>query len=71
VVLEDVADPDVVEQVARRVLQALTEPIELESTKVTVGASIGYMFCDVADMDAGTDPERLLRNADTSMYVAK
>jgi diguanylate cyclase len=71
VLLEDVADPDVAEQVARRVIQELSKPIELESTQVTVGASIGYVFCDVADMGAGTDPERLLRNADTSMYVAK
>jgi diguanylate cyclase (GGDEF)-like protein len=71
VLLEDVADADVAGQVARRVLQALTEPVKLESTEVTVSASIGYVFCDVPDMDDGTDPERLLRNADTSMYVAK
>jgi diguanylate cyclase (GGDEF)-like protein len=71
ILLEEVSVPDVAEQVARRVGQVLTEPVELESTKVTVGASIGYVFCDVAKTSDDIDPQHLLRNADASMYVAK
>jgi diguanylate cyclase (GGDEF)-like protein len=71
VLLEEVAEPDAAEQVASRVAHALAEPIQVESTKVTVAISIGYVFCDVAEMRDGADPQNLLRNADTSMYVAK
>ena len=67
VVLSDVADITDVEKVARRVLNRLSEPIALQSHNPVVTPSIGIALFP----QDGKDPDTLIRNADTAMYVAK
>ena len=55
------------ERVARRVVVAISEPFELCSHSVDIGASIG---CAVSP-DHGTSIEALMRAADIAMYRAK
>ena len=55
------------ERVARRVVVAISEPFELCSHSVDIGASIG---CAMAP-DHGTSIETLMRAADIAMYRAK
>jgi len=52
---------------AERVIQALSQPFDLDGHQVVVGASIGIA---VAPHD-GKDPDGLLRNADMALYRAK
>jgi predicted signal transduction protein with EAL and GGDEF domain len=66
VVLSDV-DPGHVERVAKRILDRLSEPIALQSHNPVVTPSIGIAIYP----EDGTDPDTLVRNADTAMYVAK
>jgi predicted signal transduction protein with EAL and GGDEF domain len=66
VVLSDVAVTDI-EGVARRILDALSEPIALQSHNPVVTPSIGIAIFP----QDGQDPDTLVRNADTAMYVAK
>ncbi|RLA48989.1 MAG: GGDEF domain-containing response regulator [Gammaproteobacteria bacterium] len=67
VVLSDVADTAHIEGVARRILDALSEPIALQSHNPVVTPSIGIAIFP----QDGQDPDALVRNADTAMYVAK
>ncbi len=67
VVLSDVACTKHVERVARRILDTLSEPIALQSHNPVVTPSIGIAIYP----HDGTDPDTLVRNADTAMYVAK
>lgn len=67
VVLSDVPDITHIEGVARRLLETLSEPIPLQSHNPVVTPSIGIA---VYPQD-GENPEALVRNADTAMYVAK
>jgi predicted signal transduction protein with EAL and GGDEF domain len=67
VVLSDVADIGHIEKVATRILKTLSEPIPLQSHNPVVTPSIGIA---VFPQD-GEDPDTLVRNADTAMYVAK
>ncbi len=67
VVLSDVADIADIEGVARRILDALSQPIALQSHNPVVTPSIGIAIFP----QDGQDPETLVRNADTAMYVAK
>jgi len=67
VVLSDVADIADVEKVSRRILNSLSEPIALQSHNPVVTPSIGIALYP----QDGTDPDTLVRNADTAMYVAK
>ena len=67
VVLSDVSDLRHIEKVATRILQTLSEPIPLQSHNPVVTPSIGIA---VFPQD-GEDPDTLVRNADTAMYVAK
>jgi len=67
VVLSDVNDSVDVERVARRILNVLSEPIALQSHNPVVTPSIGIAIFP----QDGRDPETLIRNADTAMYVAK
>jgi EAL domain-containing protein (putative c-di-GMP-specific phosphodiesterase class I) len=55
------------EKLARRLLQALEEPISLAERPVSIGASIGIATSDSAEESA----EDLLRNADLAMYQVK
>jgi predicted signal transduction protein with EAL and GGDEF domain len=67
VVLSDVVDINDVEVVAKRILNTLSQPIALQSHNPVVTPSIGIA---VYPHD-GDDPDTLIRNADTAMYVAK
>ena len=62
--IESVAE---LERVARRVVLAVSEPFELSSHSVDIGASIGVAISP----DHGTSIEALMRAADIAMYRAK
>ena len=67
VVLSDVVDIADIEGVAQRILDSLSEPIALQSHNPVVTPSIGIALYP----RDGKDPDTLVRNADTAMYVAK
>src|SRR5881394_3351770 len=62
--IESVAE---IERVARRIVVAISEPFELSSHSVDIGASIGIAICP----DHGASIEALMRAADIAMYRAK
>ena len=62
--IESVAE---IERVARRVVLAISEPFELSSHSLDIGASIGVAISP----DHGTTVESLMRAADIAMYRAK
>ncbi len=64
-VLVDRAGPGAGLGIARRVLEALSEPVDFEGRVVRVTASIGVVE------QAGRSPDDVLRDADVAMYAAK
>src|SRR5213075_90449 len=56
-----------IERLARRIVLAISEPFELSSHSVDIGASIGIAMSP----DHGTSIEALMRSADIAMYRAK
>jgi diguanylate cyclase (GGDEF)-like protein len=56
-----------VETVTRKILKAVATPLKLHGLMATVSASIGIAMYP----DDGDDPQRLLKNADAAMYLAK
>jgi diguanylate cyclase (GGDEF)-like protein len=52
---------------ANRILQAITEPYDVEGRKVVIGTSIGITLAP----DDGDDGDALIRNADLALYKAK
>lgn len=67
VILTDLEDRTHVEDIAQKILVELARPVELGDAHVHISASIGITLYP----DDGSDPERLLQNADQAMYVAK
>ncbi len=67
VLLEDMAQPEDVPRVARKLLEALAEPFTVGGRELFLTASIGASLFP-AD---GDDAERLLQHADAAMYQAK
>ncbi len=67
VVLADLARAEDAATVARKILQAIAEPILLEGRSLTVSASIGAAIFP----QDGSSYATLLRNADSAMYRAK
>ncbi len=59
--LEDLDDP------LQRMMEAVSSPVSIGETTVTVGASIGITLCP----DDPGDADTLLRHADQAMYEAK
>jgi diguanylate cyclase (GGDEF)-like protein len=55
------------ENCARQMLKAMSAPFYIEDHEFFVGASIGV----AAYPQAGSEPQRLLKNADIAMYAAK
>lgn len=66
-VLEDIGNDADVERSCRRVIHGLSTPFAVDSYEFSVTASVGAAVFP----DDGTDPEVLIRNADTAMYAAK
>ncbi|EJL24762.1 bifunctional diguanylate cyclase/phosphodiesterase [Novosphingobium sp. AP12] len=67
IVVRDASDLRHVEQVARRVIQRLSQPYEIDHNTLFVGASIGSA---VGPRD-GSSVETLMRNADLALYRSK
>jgi diguanylate cyclase (GGDEF)-like protein len=59
--------PEEVTVLASRIIEVLSEPYEVDSQEVVVGASIGVA---IAPGD-GDDPDQLLKNADMALHRAK
>ncbi|MCI0756164.1 putative bifunctional diguanylate cyclase/phosphodiesterase [Teichococcus vastitatis] len=60
--------PDAADALARRLVSALEEPVDLDGHQVSVGVSIGIAL---ADRIGTTDPVQLMRDADLALYQAK
>ena len=67
IVMRDVSDAGRVSILARRVIDRLAQPYEIDNHTLYVGASIGSA-CGPQD---GADVETLMRNADLALYRAK
>ncbi len=68
VLIGDVEDRDAAEAVARKILSAIAEPIDLgDGVSATLGASIGIGLFP----DHGMEIDRLIAVADTAMYASK
>jgi diguanylate cyclase (GGDEF)-like protein/PAS domain S-box-containing protein len=67
VIEEDVRDPREAAQVATRILEALSGPVELAGLELRMRASIGISI----GPQHGSTPDALLKAADAAMYRAK
>jgi len=63
----NIESAEAIESIARRIVVAISEPFELCSHSVDIGASIGVALSP----DHGTSIESLMRAADIAMYSAK
>ena len=66
VLLEDLGDPTDAEEAAERIVNTLAVPFQIRGRDFTSHASIGVAFADHE-----SNPDQLLRDADTAMYAAK
>lgn len=67
IILDGVSSLDQVEEVATRLRQKFTDPVELKGYRVNVSASIGVSLSS----SQYTDEESMLQAADKAMYKAK
>ncbi len=67
VVLIDIARPEDVAQVARKILRTLSAPVDLGGDEIVLSASIGISLSP----EDGSDVKTLLRHADAALYYAK
>jgi diguanylate cyclase (GGDEF)-like protein len=67
VLQEDLEKPEQAGNLARRLIEAMAEPFDLEGRPIYLGVSIGV---SVSPSD-GADVDALLRNADMAMYRSK
>jgi len=67
IVLQEAGNKEQVKDLAYRVIDAISQPIEIWGELVNVGASVGIAYVDPDE----ADPARILSNADIALYVAK
>src|SRR4029078_7706437 len=67
IVQATIADPAEATSLAQGVIDALSEPYDLDGQQAVIGVSIGI---SVGPGD-GSNPDKLLRNADLALYRAK
>jgi len=67
ILLMGMTDPDAVTARARRVVDEMATPFDLDLQQAVISTSIGIALCP----DDGTDLEDLLRHADAALYKAK
>jgi diguanylate cyclase (GGDEF)-like protein len=67
VILEETAESDVIERIARNLLSVLSQPLQLSGHECHTTASIGIAMYP----SDGSDVQTLTKNADMAMYLAK
>ena len=67
IILEEVADPDVIVQIAKRICAAIEKPFSIKKNTLSVSLSMGI---SVYPID-GKDIDTLLKSADEAMYYMK
>ncbi|MBV9100392.1 MAG: diguanylate cyclase [Candidatus Dormibacteraeota bacterium] len=67
ILVEHAPDADHLDAIARRVLQALREPVSVEGLTMSVPGTIGLAIAEGSD----DSTDELLRRADVAMYAAK
>ncbi len=67
VLIENPTSLDAVRSVANRIIQAICQPVSLDSTQCNIGASIGYTMA----VSSSATPDQLLIEADLALYEAK
>ena len=67
ILLTEVVDVDHVVNVARRIIESMTQPMQLNGRELVVTCSLGISIYP----DDNTDIDNLIQNADTAMYRAK
>lgn len=67
VVIRDASDQDAAARVANAVIEALSQPYDVDHHKLYIGASVGSAVCP----QDGNTVEALMRNADLALYRAK
>lgn len=68
VLLDSLPDQEFAEEVARRIIDVISQPLDLVVSKVNSGASIGIAFCDP---EVHEDIDDIVKDADLAMYKAK
>ncbi len=71
IILEDVTGREEIEEVARRIIEALAEPVALEQGSAQTGTSIGLVISSGVPRAGVRTVENLIRDADAAMYAAK
>jgi diguanylate cyclase (GGDEF)-like protein len=66
-IVQVAADPTDATHLAQRIIDAMSEPFDIDGHQVLVGASIGIAI----GPGDGLSPDELLRNADLALYRAK
>ena len=61
------SQPEASEQLARRLIEKLSEPFDLDGNGITIGASIGVALAPQDSCDSAV----LVQNADIALYRAK
>jgi len=67
VILPDLKDPGHTNLVAKKLVEALSAPFEIDGNEIHVSCSVGIAL----GSDASIAPSELMRNADVAMYTAK
>ncbi|MET0066500.1 MAG: EAL domain-containing protein [Candidatus Thiodiazotropha sp.] len=68
IVLVDLADTEACQPLLKRLLEAVSEPLEVDAVSLSVTASVGVSFYP---QEESVDADRLLRQADQAMYQVK
>jgi len=63
----DLEKPEQASSLARRLVESMAEPFDLDGREVYLGVSVGVSVCP----GDGADAETMLKNADMAMYQAK
>lgn len=67
IVYDGLQPPERSNELAVRIINAVSEPYEIEGRQIVIGASVG-----IANAPAdSSDPDQLLKNADMALYLAK
>jgi diguanylate cyclase (GGDEF)-like protein/PAS domain S-box-containing protein len=71
ILLDDITDAGDAVDAARRIQKAMKEPFNLGGNKIHTDVSIGIALSRMGPGQIYSDPEEILRDADTAMYRAK